>query len=346
MRPIILITGGTGFIGSHVCITLVNAGYDIIIFDNLSNSYVEVVDRLGRICKFQLKFIEGDIRDASLLDQTFSENNISAVVHLAGLKAISESIKEPLKYYCNNVDGTLQLLTAMRKADVKKLIFSSSATVYGQPASMPIQEDFPCAPTNPYAHSKLMIETILTDLCNAESGWHIACLRYFNPVGAHESGLIGENPKESPNNLMPYLAQVAMGRYEQLTIFGGDYPTVDGTAIRDYIHVMDLAEGHIAALNYIRCKEGLLTVNLSTGKGVSVLTVLQAFRKASQRKIAYRISNRRPGDIAISWANPAYAQRILAWRAKRSLAQMCSDAWRWQKTNSNTYSLLDSDERN
>ncbi|MFZ0219278.1 MAG: UDP-glucose 4-epimerase GalE [Candidatus Aquirickettsiella sp.] len=338
MRQVILVTGGTGFIGSHVCVALANAGYGIVILDNLSNSHIEVVERLKCICKFQLKFIAGDIHDVNLLDHVFSENNISAVIHLAGLKAVSESVKEPLKYYNNNVEGTLALLTTMRKLNVKRFIFSSSAAVYGQPASVPIREDFPLSPTNPYACSKLMVENILTDLHNAEPDWHIACLRYFNPVGAHESGLIGEDPKEFPYNLMPYLTQVAIGRRKELTIFGGDYPTVDGTAIRDYIHVMDLAEGHIAALNYINCKPGLLTVNLSIGKGESVLAVLHAFTEASQRTIAYRILDRRPGDIAACWADPSYAQRILCWQAKRSLTQICNDSWRWQKANPNGYS--------
>lgn len=346
MQQMILVTGGTGFIGSHVCVALANAGYGIVILDNLSNSYVEVVNRLECLCKFQLKFIAGDILDSNLLDHIFFETNISAVVHLAGLKAVSESIKNPLKYYNNNVEGTLKLISAMRKANVKKFVFSSSAAVYGQPTRVPIREDFLFSPANPYARSKLMIENILADLHNAEPDWHIACLRYFNPVGAHESGLIGEDPKQFPHNLMPYLTQVAIGRRKQLTIFGGDYPTVDGTAIRDYIHVMDLAEGHIAALNYINCKQELVTANLSTGKGVSVLEVLHAFTEASQCKIAYRILSRRPGDIAECWADPISAQRILCWQAKRSMTQICNDSWRFQKTNPNGYSLLHFDERN
>ena len=340
----ILVTGGTGFIGSHVCVALINAGYDIVILDNLSNSYSEVVDRLECICKFRLKFIEGDILDSNLLDDIFFENNISAVIHLAGLKAVSESIKNPLKYYNINVEGTLKLISAMRKANVKKLVFSSSAAVYGQPVNVPIREDFSLSPKNPYARSKLMIENILADLHKAESDWHIACLRYFNPVGAHESGLIGEDPKIFPYNLMPYLTQVAIGRRKELTIFGGDYPTTDGTAIRDYIHVMDLAEGHIAALNYINCKQGLVTVNLSTGKGVSVLGVLHAFTKASQCTIAYCILDRRPGDIAECWADSSFAQQILCWQAKRNMTQICNDSWRFQKTNPNGYSLLHFDE--
>lgn len=336
----VLVTGGTGFIGSHVCVALINAGYDIVILDNLSNSYPEVVDRLEYICKFRLKFIEGDILDSNLLDHVFLENNIMAVVHLAGLKAVSESIRNPLKYYSNNVEGTLKLISAMRKANVKKLVFSSSAAVYGQPANVPIRENFSLSPENPYACSKLMVENILADLHKAEPDWHIACLRYFNPVGAHESGIIGEDPKIFPYNLMPYLTQVAIGRRKELTIFGGDYPTADGTAIRDYIHVMDLAEGHIAALNYINYKKKLLIANLSTGKGVSVLAVLHAFKEASQCKIAYRILSRRPGDIAECWADPIFAQRILCWQAKRSMVQICNDSWRWQKTNPNGYSSI------
>lgn len=346
MQKMILVTGGTGFIGSHVCVAFINAGYDIIILDNLSNSYIEVVDRLEYICKFRLKFIEGDVLDSNLLDNIFSKNNISAVVHLAGLKAVSESIKSPLKYYNNNVEGTLKLISAMRKANVKKLVFSSSAAVYGQPENVPIREDFSLSPRNPYACSKLMVENILADLHQAESDWHIACLRYFNPVGSHESGLIGEDPKIFPYNLMPYLTQVAIGRRKELTIFGGDYPTADGTAIRDYIHVMDLAEGHIAALNYINYKKKLLIANLSTGKGVSVLELLHAFIEASQCKIAYRILDKRPGDIAECWADPNFAQQTLCWQAKRSLTQICNDSWHWQKANPNGYSSLHFDKGN
>ncbi|EDP46722.1 UDP-glucose 4-epimerase GalE [Rickettsiella grylli] len=338
MPSVILVTGGTGFIGSHVCVAFANAGYNIVILDNLRNSYFEVVDRLECICKFRLKFIEGDILDSNLLDHIFFENNISAVIHLAGLKAVSESIKNPLKCYNNNVEGTLTLINAMRKSNVKKLIFSSSAAVYGEPKCVPIRENFPLSPINPYARSKLMVENILTDLHHAEPDWHIVCLRYFNPVGAHESGLIGEDPKKFTHNLMPYLTQVAIGRSKQFNIFGGNYPTVDGTAIRDYIHVMDLAEGHVAALsNYTNWKRGVLTVNLSTGKGLSVLEVLRAFTEFNQCKIAYRILDRRPGDVAECWADPTNAQRILNWKARRSLAQICKDSWRWQKANPNGY---------
>ena len=329
----ILVTGGAGFIGSHTCVVLAKAGYSTVIIDNLSNSRPSVIDRLERICGTRPDFVRGDIRDAAFLDRIFAEYHITAVIHFAGLKAVGESVEKPLKYYDNNVRGTLELLAAMRRANVKTLVFSSSATVYGDPASVPIREDFPRSPANPYGRSKLIIEEILEDLQRAEPAWRIASLRYFNPAGAHESGLIGEDPQGIPNNLIPYLAQVAVGRLEKLNVFGGDYPTPDGTGVRDYIHVMDLAEGHVAAIDYLEQAGGLLTVNLGTGKGTTVLEMIRAFARASGRSIPYQIVGRRPGDIAQCYADPQKANLILGWQAKRDIDTMCADAWRWQQAN-------------
>ncbi len=411
----ILITGGTGYIGSHTCVALALAGHDdIVILDNLCNSRAGVIDRLETLCGKRPQFIQGDVRDAALLDRIFAEHPIQAVIHFAGLKAVGESVAKPLEYYDNNVRGTLELLAAMRRAGVRTMVFSSSATVYGDPASVPIREDFPRSATNPYGRSKLIIEDILTDLHNAEPGWRIARLRYFNPVGAHESGLIGEDPQGIPNNLMPYIAQVAIGQREFLNVFGDDYPTPDGTGIRDYIHVMDLAEGHIAALNYLTpvgimpvgasllANDGireqarshayqpsssqplapqphayqpstsqpstsqpstsqpstsqppasqppasrpsasqpsasqpsaLVTVNLGTGQGHSVLEMIKAFEQASGRPVPHRFAPRRPGDIAQCWADPTLAGQLLGWKAARGLDAMCADVWRWQQTN-------------
>ncbi len=327
----ILVTGGTGYIGSHTCVALAQAGHGIVILDNLSNSRVSVIDRLESLCGKRPQFIEGDIRDTSLLDRIFAGHPIRAVMHFAGLKAVGESVEKPLAYYDNNVHGTLQLLAAMRRAGVKTLVFSSSATVYGDPASVPIREDFPRSATNPYGRSKLIIEDILADLALAEPGWRIARLRYFNPAGAHESGLIGEDPQGIPNNLMPFVAQVAAGRREFLNVWGDDYPTPDGTGVRDYIHVVDLAEGHVAALDYLDQQGGLFTVNLGTGQGYSVLDIVRAFEQASGRPIPYKITARRAGDIAQCWADPGLAHELLGWKAKRGLEQMCADAWRWQQ---------------
>jgi UDP-glucose 4-epimerase len=327
----ILVTGGSGYIGSHTCVALGAAGRDILILDNLCNSKPEVIDRLKRLCGKRPAFIRGDLRDAALLDKLFAEHRIEAVIHFAGLKAVGESVARPLAYYDNNVRGTLELLAAMGRAKVKTLVFSSSATVYGDPASVPIREDFPRSATNPYGRSKLMIEDILADLHRAEPDWRIALLRYFNPVGAHASGLIGEDPQGIPNNLLPYVAQVAAGKREYLSVWGDDYPTPDGTGVRDYIHVCDLAEGHIAALDYLAREGGLLTVNLGTGRGHSVLEMVAAFERASGRPVPYRIAPRRPGDIAQCWADPALAQKLLGWSAKRDLDCMCADAWRWQR---------------
>ena len=327
----ILVTGGTGYIGSHACVALAQAGHELLIVDNLCNSRADVVARLARICDQRPAFIEGDIRDAALLDSIFAGHPISAVMHFAGLKAVGESVAKPLAYYENNVHGTLQLLAAMRRAQLRTLVFSSSATVYGDPASMPISEDFPRSATNPYGRSKLMIEDILADLHLAEPDWRIARLRYFNPVGAHESGLIGEDPHGVPNNLLPFVAQVAAGRQKLLRVWGNDYPTPDGTGMRDYIHVVDLAQGHVAALDYLARQGGLLTVNLGTGRAYSVLEMVRAFGQASGRAIPVEIAPRRAGDIARCWADPGLAYQLLGWKAERGLEQMCVDAWRWQQ---------------
>lgn len=327
----ILITGGASFVGSHACIVLAQAGYQLVILDNLCNSPADVIDRLAILCGKRPAFIQGDIRDAAILDSLFAAHQISAVMHFAGLKAVGESAEKPLNYYDNNVAGTLELLSAMSRAAVKTLIFSSSATVYGDPVSMPIREDFPRAATNPYGRSKLMIEDILDDLYQAEPSWRIARLRYFNPVGAHESGLIGEAPQGVPNNLMPCVAQVASGQREYIDVWGDDYPTFDGTGVRDYIHVCDLVEGHVAALDYLSRTPGMLTVNLGTGQGYSVLEMIKAFEKVSGRVIPYKIGPRRAGDIAKCWADTTLAQQLLDWKAKRGLEQMCTDAWRWQQ---------------
>lgn len=327
----ILITGGTGYIGSHTCLALAQAGHELLILDNLCNSRADVVHRLEKICGKRVGFIEGDIRDAALLNQLFARHQITTVMHFAGLKAVGESVKQPLHYYDNNVGGTLQLLASMRRANVKALVFSSSATVYGAPARVPVREDFPRAASNPYGRSKLMIEDILADLHQAEPGWRIAQLRYFNPAGADESGLIGEDPQGTPNNLMPYIAQVAAGRLEWLNIWGNDYPTTDGTGVRDYIHVADLADGHVAALDYLNRHGGMLAVNLGTGQGYSVLEMVSAFERASGRIIARKIGPRRAGDIAQCWADPSLARELLGWKSRRGLEQMCADAWRWQQ---------------
>ena len=327
----ILVTGGCGYIGSHLCVALAQAGEPYLVVDNFSNSRPSVLERVARITGQAPAFVEGDVRDVALLQQLFARHTISAVVHLAAFKAVGESVREPLMYYGNNVAGTVALLQAMRDAGVRSMVFSSSATVYGDPASLPIREDFPLSATNPYGWSKLMMEQVLADVAAAEPGlWRIARLRYFNPVGAHESGLIGEDPRGIPNNLLPYVAQVAAGQREALSVYGNDYPTVDGTGVRDYIHVCDLAEGHVAALRYLRQHPGLLTVNLGTGRPVSVLEMVRGFEQASGRPVPYRIVARRPGDVAACWADPALAERLLGWRARRGVEAMCRDAWRWQ----------------
>ena len=332
LKNAILVTGGAGFIGSHTCVALLDAGHDVIVLDNLCNSDASVLSRVGQICGHDPVFVEGDIRDTSLLDALFAKYDIGAVMHFAGLKAVGESVQKPLDYYQNNVGGSLALLAAMRTAGVKTLVFSSSATVYGDPASVPITEDFPRRAANPYGRTKLMIEDILADLHHAEPGWGIARLRYFNPVGAHASGLIGENPKGTPNNLMPYIAQTAAGLRDVLPVYGDDYDTPDGTGVRDYIHVVDLAAGHVAALDYLRGQRELLTVNLGAGKGISVLEMVRAFESTNQCRVPHRIAGRRPGDIARCWADTGRAQRLLGWRASRTLEDMCADTWRWQNT--------------
>lgn len=329
-KSFILVTGGTGFIGSHTSVALLEAGYDILILDNLSNSEPGVIDRIGEICGRTPEFIQGDIRDKPLLKRIFSSYHVSSVMHFAGLKAVGESVAKPLMYYENNVGGTLDLLEAMREAEVKTLVFSSSATVYGTPKTVPILESFDRSATNPYGQSKLTIEHILADLFSSEPGWRLARLRYFNPAGAHESGLIGELPSGIPNNLMPYIAQTAAGIREQVNVFGNDYPTVDGTGVRDYIHVVDLADGHVAALAYLEEHQELLTVNLGTGCGVSVLELIRAFESTNEVEVPFSFADRRSGDIAECWADTGLANRLLDWRASRGVEDMCRDTWRWQ----------------
>ena len=329
----ILVTGGTGFIGSHTCVALLDAGYDVVVLDNLCNSDVSVIGRIGQICGREPLFIEGDIRDAVLLRTLFTETPISAVLHFAGLKAVGESVKKPDEYYDNNVEGTKVLLTAMQQTDVKTIVFSSSATVYGEPASVPITEDFPLSATNPYGETKLEVENILAELYQSNPGWHIARLRYFNPVGAHASGLIGETPSGVPDNLMPFITQAAAGLRDELSVFGDDYDTPDGTGVRDYIHVVDLANGHVAALEYLDKNQELLTVNLGTGHGVSVLEMIKTFEAVNNCKVPYRITARRPGDIARCWADTSLANQLLGWEATLTLTDMCRDAWNWQTSS-------------
>jgi UDP-glucose 4-epimerase len=337
MASTILVTGGAGYIGSHACVALLEAGFKVVVLDNLSVGNALALDRVARISGQQPVFVRGDVRDKQCLEGLFSEHTISAVMHFAGLKAVGESVSQPLDYYENNVAGTITLLQAMEENWVRRFVFSSSATVYGDPPSVPIREDFPLSTTNPYGRSKLMVEEILADWAEANPAWSIARLRYFNPVGAHPSGLIGEDPQGTPNNLMPYVAQVAVGRQDKLFVFGDDYPTVDGTGVRDYIHVMDLVGGHVAALERIQAGCGLLTINLGTGRGVSVLEMIKAFEKASGRKIPYEVVDRRPGDVAECWADPGLARETINWEASLSVEQMCEDAWRWQSSNPRGY---------
>ncbi len=329
----ILVTGGTGYIGSHTVVELLAAGKDVLILDNYANSSPKVLERIAKISGRAPAFREGDIRDGDGLRALFAAHRIEAVIHFAGLKAVGESVEQPLTYYDNNVNGTLCLLQAMRQAGVRRLVFSSSATVYGDPHHVPIREDFPLQATNPYGRSKLMVEEMLRDLQRAEADWQIAILRYFNPVGAHPSGLIGENPNGIPNNLMPFVAQVAVGKRAQLSVFGNDYPTPDGTGVRDYIHVVDLAQGHLAALAALARSGQSLTVNLGTGQGYSVLDMVRAFEAASGRPVPYQIVARRAGDIATCYADPQLAGELLGWQARRGIGEMCADAWRWQSKN-------------
>ena len=333
----ILVTGGAGYIGSHTCIALIEADYDIVIFDNFSNASKESIKRVEKIVKQNITVVEGDIRNKDALETLFSKYTIDAVIHFAGLKAVGESVAQPLKYYDNNVHGTLMLCEVMAKHGCKSIVFSSSATVYGDPHTTPIQEHFPLSATNPYGRSKLMVEEILRDVHTSDKDWRIVLLRYFNPVGAHHSGTIGEDPNDIPNNLMPFIAQTAVGKRPCLNVFGDDYPTHDGTGVRDYIHVVDLADGHIKALQKIADAKEVLTVNLGTGKGYSVLDVVKAFEKASGKKVPYQIAPRRAGDIAQCYADPSYAKEILGWEAKRSLEEMCQDSWHWQSNNPNGY---------
>lgn len=332
----ILVTGGAGYIGSHTCIELLEAEFNVLVLDNLSNSSKESLQRVEQITGKKVTFINGDIRNPQDIEQVFTQYDVDAVIHFAGLKAVGESVERPLYYYENNVLGTLNLLQVMAKNNCKKLVFSSSATVYGDPHTVPIQEDFPLSATNPYGRSKLMIEDILRDLYRSDSSWSLALLRYFNPVGAHVSGLIGEDPQGIPNNLMPYIAQVAVGKREKLSVFGGDYPTQDGTGVRDYIHVVDLAKGHLKALEAMQ-KPELITVNLGTGQGYSVLEMVKAFEQASGKQVDYQIADRRPGDIAACYADPKFALQKLGWKAELTLSDMCKDAWHWQSNNPDGY---------
>jgi UDP-glucose 4-epimerase len=333
----ILVTGGAGYIGSHTCIELHNSGDDFVVFDNLSNSSQESLKRVGEIIGQEVKFVKGDIRNPKDLQSVFDRYDIDSVIHFAGLKAVGESVEKPLEYYDNNIVGTLRLCEVMQKNNCKKIVFSSSATVYGDPHTTPIEEDFPLSATNPYGRTKLFIEEILRDLHISDNEWKIVLLRYFNPVGAHKSGKIGEDPNGIPNNLMPFIAQTAVGKREYLSVFGDDYNTHDGTGVRDYIHVVDLANGHVKAIEKLENLDGLLAVNLGTGNGYSVLDMVKAFEKASGKKVAYKIAPRRSGDIAKCFADPSYAKSVLGWEAKRGVDEMCEDSWRWQSQNPNGY---------
>ena len=328
----ILLTGGTGYIGSHAAVALVEAGHQVVLLDHLSNSQVAVLDRLERILGHRVPFVEADIRDTDTMIRTMRDHGIDAVMHFAGLKAVGESVKEPINYYANNVQGTISLLQAMDACDVRTMVFSSSATVYGDPQYLPLDEHHPTSATNPYGRSKLHIEEILSDVANSSDQWKFVCLRYFNPVGAHASGLIGERPNGIPNNLMPYIAQVAHGERSFLSVFGDDYNTPDGTGVRDYIHVVDLVDGHLAALEFAQNHPGWHAINLGTGKGSSVLDMVQAFAQASGKDVPYQIMPRRSGDVASCYAKPDKAAEVLGWTAKKSIDDMCSSTWRWQES--------------
>jgi UDP-glucose 4-epimerase len=333
----ILVTGGAGYIGSHTCLELLEAGHEVVVVDNLMNSKEESLKRVQEITGKPLIFNRVNLLDRHALKDIFTRHRIDAVIHFAGLKAVGESVQIPLKYYHNNITGTLILCEVMTEHSVKNIVFSSSATVYGDPATVPIREDFPLGPTNPYGRTKLMIEEILKDLFVSDSSWNIALLRYFNPIGAHESGRIGEDPNGIPNNLVPYLSQVAVGRLQELKVFGDDYPTPDGTGLRDYIHVVDLAQGHLYALDRLLAGNGVITYNLGTGRGYSVLEIVSAFEKACSKKIRFQIVGRRDGDIAVCYADPSKANRELGWAAKRGIDEMCIDTWRWQSNNPHGY---------
>jgi len=328
------VTGGAGYIGSHTCVELLEAGYEVTVYDNLSNASEEALRRVEKITGKTLSFVRGDIRDAEVLEKAIE--GFDAVIHFAGLKAVGESVEKPLEYYDNNVGGTVILLEVMQKLGIKTIVFSSSATVYGDPDFLPLTESHPLRATNPYGRTKLMIEEILRDLFRSDPSWRISILRYFNPVGAHDSGLIGEDPQGIPNNLMPFISQVAVGRREALRVFGGDYPTSDGTGVRDYIHVVDLARGHLAALKALDAP-GCEAINLGTGRGYSVLEMVEAFERASGRKVPYGIVDRRPGDIAACYADPGKARETLGWNAEYGIDRMCEDTWRWQRMNPDGY---------
>lgn len=329
----ILVTGGAGYIGSHTCVELLNRGEEIVVFDNLMNSKEESLARVKKITGKDFKFYKGDLLNIEEIEKVFKENKIDSVIHFAGLKAVGESVAKPMLYYHNNITGTLNLCRVMSENGCKSIVFSSSATVYGTPKTVPITEDFPLSTTNPYGSTKLMIEDILRDIYVSDNDWRICILRYFNPIGAHESGLIGEDPNGIPNNLMPYITKVAIGALPQLSVFGNDYPTKDGTGVRDYIHVVDLARGHLCAVDKIAKEKGVFTYNLGTGNGYSVLEIVHAFEEASGQKVNYKIADRRPGDIAECYADPKKALSELGWKAEKGIKEMCEDAWRFQKNN-------------
>jgi len=333
----VLVTGGAGYIGSHTVVLLIEAGYEVVIFDNFSNSSRESIRRVEALVNKEIAFVEGDIRNEDDLQKVFDKYSIDSVIHFAGLKAVGESVAEPLKYYDNNINGTRVLCDVMAKNGCKSIVFSSSATVYGDPHSVPIREDFPLFATNPYGRTKLFIESMLNDLYISDSEWKIVLLRYFNPVGAHRSGTLGEDPNGIPNNLMPFIAQTAVGKRECLSVFGDDYDTPDGTGVRDYIHVVDLADAHVKALDNIGSFDKVMSINIGTGNGYSVLDMVKAFEEASGKKVAYQIAPRRAGDIASCYADPSYAKEVLSWEATHSIKEMCEDTWRWQSNNPDGY---------
>jgi len=326
----VLLTGGIGYIGSHTAVVLLEAGHEVVLYDNLSNSSIDVKDKIQEITNKKLSFVEGDVLDTELLTQTLKDFNVDSVIHFAGLKAVGESVEKPIEYFENNIAGSISLLKTMKKANVKKIVFSSSATVYGEPEYLPYDEDHPTSAVNPYGRSKLHIEEMLKDVCNSQKDFSAICLRYFNPVGAHESGLIGENPKDIPNNLMPYIAQVAEGKIKELNIFGDDYPTQDGTGVRDYIHVMDLASGHLSALSFLKDNPGWHAFNLGTGSGVSVLELIKTFEKVNKLTIPYKRTPRRSGDVAESYSDSTKAKTLLNWSAEKNIGDMCRDTWKFQ----------------
>jgi UDP-glucose 4-epimerase len=338
----ILVTGGAGYIGSHTAVELLAAGYDVVCVDNFSNSTPEVLERVAHIAGRRVRLVEGDIRDAATLDRAFSCAPTAAVVHFAAFKAVAESVARPLDYYDNNVGGTVALLQACRRASVRRFVFSSSATVYGVPQRLPLTEDMPLSAVNPYGASKIMVEQMLRDACAADAQLSVVSLRYFNPIGAHESGLIGEDPLDIPNNLFPFVSQVAIGRRERLSVFGDDWPTPDGTGVRDYIHVVDLAQGHLSALEFTQGRDGFMPINLGTGRGTSVLELVQAFERASGRPVPYQVVGRRAGDVAACWADAGRARQLLNWTAQRTVDQMCADGWRWQQGNPEGYGPAES----